>query len=98
MAVTVTPMTPHIGADVSDVDLSTLDDAGFAAIKQAFLDHQVLFFRDQDISMDAPMEFGRRFGTLHVHPASADYRDHGNLRRSSRSMRMRKRSVRPDDK
>ena len=79
MAVTVTPMTPHIGADVSDVDLSTLDDAGFAAIKQAFLDHQVLFFRDQDISMDAHMEFGRRFGTLHVHPASADYRDHGNL-------------------
>ena len=34
-----------------------------------------LFFRDQDISIDAHKAFGRRFGDLHIHPAANDYND-----------------------
>ena len=72
---TVTPLTPIIGAEVSGVDLARIDDDGFAALRKAFLDHSVLFFRDQDISIDAHKAFGRRFGDLHIHPAANDYND-----------------------
>lgn len=62
------PVTPTIGAEVHGVDLGALDDATFRAIKNALVQYQVLFFRDQDISVEAHKAFGARFGTLDVHP------------------------------
>jgi len=57
------------GAEVFGVDLSKpMDNATFAEVKQAFLDHQVIFFRDQDITEEQHKDFGRRFGTLNIHP------------------------------
>jgi len=65
----VRPIAGACGAEVFGVDLSKpLDDATFAEIRQAFLDHQVIFFRDQDITEDQHKAFGRRFGTLNIHP------------------------------
>ena len=53
------------GIDLAD-DLS---NAQFDEIHQAFLDHHVIFFRDQSgLSPDAQKRFARRFGTLNVHP------------------------------
>ena len=34
----------------------------------AFLDHHVLFFRDQELSPEAQLRFGRCFGELGTHP------------------------------
>ena len=66
---TVTPITPAIGAEIEGVHLGgPLDDALFARIRQALLDHHVLVFRDQRISPEAHKAFGRRFGILHSHP------------------------------
>lgn len=60
---------PTIGAEVSGVDLSRpLDDATVAAIEDALLEHMVLCFRDQDITPEQHVAFGRRFGELTVHP------------------------------
>ncbi|MEN9924993.1 MAG: hypothetical protein RL268_1119, partial [Pseudomonadota bacterium] len=44
-------LTQHIGAELSGVDLAEAarNDDLFGAIKQALLDHKVLFLRDQDI-------------------------------------------------
>ena len=64
----IRPLTPTIGAEVLGVDLADLTDAEFALIQQALTEHQVIFFRDQDISVDALKAFGARFGTLDVHP------------------------------
>jgi taurine dioxygenase len=66
--ITVEPVTPTIGAEVHGVDLGTLDDAQFRVIHNALIRHQVLFFRDQDISVEAHKAFGARFGALAVHP------------------------------
>jgi taurine dioxygenase len=57
------------GAEIHGVDLSqALDDATFAEIRKAFVDNQVIFFRDQHITEDQHKAFGRRFGTLNIHP------------------------------
>ena len=66
---TYEPITPHMGAEVFDVDLTDLDAGTEAELKQAFLDYQVLVFRDQVLSRDQHKAFGRLFGTLHVHPS-----------------------------
>jgi taurine dioxygenase len=66
--VTVRPLTPTIGAEITGVDLAALDDATYRAIHDAFIRHQVVFFRDQDISIEAHKAFGARFGALDVHP------------------------------
>lgn len=58
-----------LGAEIHGVDLSReLDDETFAAIRRAFLDHQVIFFRDQKLTPDQHKAFGRRFGPLNIHP------------------------------
>lgn len=64
----LTPLTPHIGAEVHGVDLNDVSDAQFEEIERAWADWMVLVFRGQDIDKDAHKAFGRRFGELHVHP------------------------------
>jgi len=66
-----------LGAELAGVDLSEpLDDAVIAEIRRALLDHQVIFFRDQHLTPEQHLAFGRRFGSLNVHEfvgAMADY-------------------------
>jgi len=46
--ITVTPASPHIGAVVTDIDLTqTLSERQIIEVKDAFTRYQVLFFRDQ---------------------------------------------------
>ena len=60
---------PHLGAEIHGVDASRpLDAATVRAIYQALLDHQVIIFRDQDISIEQQIMFGKSFGELSVHP------------------------------
>jgi taurine dioxygenase len=69
MAITVEPLSGTVGARVRGIELSrALDEGTVAEIWRAFLDHHVLFFRDQDLSPEAQMRFGRRFGELDTHP------------------------------
>ncbi len=69
-ALRIEPVTPLIGAVVSGVDLSRpLSDNELGAVRQALLDHLVIFFRGQDLTIGQHKAFGRQFGELHVHPA-----------------------------
>ena len=73
----VSPLTPTIGAVVEGVDLAQpMDDAVFEEVHRAWMEHLVLFMREQDMTPEQHLAFGRRFGELHVHPA-APYA-HGN--------------------
>ena len=67
----VRAMSPTIGGEVSGVDLNNLDDDTFAEIHRAFLDRGVLFFRNQDLSPEAQIEFARRFGEPEIYPFKA---------------------------
>ena len=69
----IRPITPHLGAEVLGIDLSKpLDNEEYSAVHQAHLDWGVLVFRDQHLSREQHKEFGRRFGTLHVHPMNKE--------------------------
>ena len=66
----ITPIAGALGAEISGVNLADdLSNAQFDEIHRAFLDHHVIFFRDQaGLTPDAQKRFARRFGTLNVHP------------------------------
>lgn len=58
-----------LGAEIGGVELSAdLPDETIAAIRQALVEHQVIFFRDQDLTPAQQVAFGRRFGPLNIHP------------------------------
>jgi taurine dioxygenase len=63
MTITIRPLSGALGAEVSGVDLrATLDDSVYADIRRAWLEHLVIFFRDQDLSPAQFLAFARRFG------------------------------------
>ncbi|HWM46301.1 MAG TPA: TauD/TfdA family dioxygenase [Xanthobacteraceae bacterium] len=67
--VTVTRVGVNLGAEVTGVDLRRpLSDEQFHAIDDALVENEMIIFRDQEITSEQLMEFGRRFGPLTVHP------------------------------
>jgi len=69
-------LTPVIGAEVTGLDLTReLTGEQLTELKTAFLDHHVLVFRDQDISVDDHQRRAANFGELRpVNPPP----DHGS--------------------
>ena len=64
-ALTMTPLHPAHGAEVSGVDLGKpLESATVEAIRHAWHDNAVLLFRGQDISGDDQLRFAEHFGTV----------------------------------
>lgn len=74
----VRPIAGALGAEVLGADLAGLDDGSFAALHAAWLEHAVLFFRGQKLSAGEHKAFGRRFGTLMVHPFLHSRREEGH--------------------
>src|SRR3954468_2785687 len=63
-ALEVRPVTPVIGAELFGVDLrEPLDADTVRAIRDALITHQVIFFRDQDISESEQLRFAEYFGS-----------------------------------
>ena len=57
-----------LGAEIAGVDLSRpLSAEVIGEIRQALLDHQVIFFHDQHLTPEQHLAFGRRFGELQIH-------------------------------
>src|SRR5712691_5668229 len=64
----IRPTGAALGAEVQGIDLRALDDDTFALVHRAWLDHQVLLFRDQRLTDDDLVAFSRRFGDLDEAP------------------------------
>ena len=73
----IRPLSGVLGAEVGGVDLSRkLDDHTVSAIRSALVTHHMLAFRDQSLTAEQQMAFGRRFGELDTHPFVDGNQDH----------------------
>ena len=76
MTFTLNPLSDALGAEITGIDLAgTVDDATFGRINHAYHAHQIIVFRDQDLSPERQIAFSRRFGDLEIH-ISAEFLHH----------------------
>lgn len=84
----VRPTSGAVGAEILGVDLSRpLETAEVDGMREAFKEHEVLFFRDQSITPAQHIAFATRFGTINInkffkatpeHPEIAEVRKEPN--------------------
>lgn len=73
MTISVTPLSPAIGAEIGGVDLARpLDDATFDAVHAAWMDHLVVVFRGQRLTDTQLEQFSARLGVLDRKPVYTD--------------------------
>jgi len=72
---------PAIGAEINGVQISEAihNDDLFHEIKALWLQHKVLFFREQKMSLQQHRDFALRFGTLEDHPVAPSHPDFPGL-------------------
>ena len=74
LRIEVRPTGVALGAEIRGVDLPLIDDQDFSDIHQAWLDHQVLLFRGQNLDDEQLIGFSRRFGELDWAPVQENGR------------------------
>jgi taurine dioxygenase len=68
MPLTLQPLAYALGAAITGLDLrERQSDETIAVIRQAWLDHLVLWFPGQDLTPEQQMAFCSRFGELDDH-------------------------------
>ncbi len=76
---TVSPISGALGAEITGVDLARLDDPSLKAIHAAFLDHQVLVFRDQRLTPAEYIALARHFGQPDIYPFAKGLEGHHEI-------------------
>lgn len=73
----IRPLTPTIGAEVFDLDLSgEYDDKTFDIVIRAFVKHHVLVIRDQKLNPSNIVGFARQFGPVGAYPFAKPIEGH----------------------
>jgi taurine dioxygenase len=76
----VAPLVGALGAEIGGIDLAAdLGDDVVADIRRAWLDHLVIFFRDQRLDPDAFLAFARRLGDPVEYPFVKGLDDHPEI-------------------
>jgi taurine dioxygenase len=85
MTVKISALCDALGAQISGVDQSgDIAEGTFAQIRQAWLDHCLLLFRNVDWTPEQQIAFTRRFGPLHIMtPLQYNLPDHPEIFRIS---------------
>ena len=79
--ITVAPLTPHVGAEIGDIDLTRpLDPRQIKDVRSALLAHGVVFFRDQPIDIPTLKKLGMHFGELSIHSSRKGLDEHPEVR------------------
>src|SRR5438128_7714660 len=78
--ITVDKLTPIIGGEIGGIDLAEpLGNRQIDELHRALAENLVIFFRDQHLSQEQHLAFGRLFGDLHLHPAAPAEPGHPEL-------------------
>lgn len=79
------PLAAHCGVEITGVDARTIDDEGFAAIRQALVDGGIVLLRDQDFTPEDHIAFARRWGDIDVNnyfPANGGHPEIAEVRKA----------------
>ena len=69
MTIEVIPLTTAIGAEIRGIDLTEpLAPETASQVRAAWMRHQILLFRDQDITPEQHIRFSRLFGPVEPYP------------------------------
>lgn len=82
--VEIRKMAGGCGAEVIGVDLAHLADADMAAVRRAFIEFGVVFFRDQNLTPEDHIGFARRWGPIDINkffPADGHYPEIAEVRK-----------------
>ena len=60
----IRPVTPHLGAEVTGINLKDASAGMIGEVKSAFAEHGVLFFPDQNLTPDELLNITGRFGDI----------------------------------
>ena len=77
----VRPLTGALGAEIFNVNVTQLSASEIAEIKQALSDHLVIFFRDQELSIEDQETFTLHFGDYGIDPFVPGLEDHPHVLR-----------------
>ncbi|MCA8891083.1 MAG: TauD/TfdA family dioxygenase [Hyphomonas sp.] len=70
---------PGVGAEITGIDLKKLSETEFDAIRQAYADHGVIFFRDQELTEDDHIAFAERWAPINVNRFFAAHPDYPQI-------------------
>lgn len=73
------PASEAVGMMVSGVDLRALTDGEFDAVRQAFFDTGVLFFRDQEMTEEDHIAFASRWAEIDINRFFAAHKDYPQI-------------------
>jgi len=70
----VKPLHPVLGCEITGITLEqAVSPKLFAAVYEAFLDYQLILFRDVDLPPAIQVAFARNFGEVQIHVLSSHY-------------------------
>ncbi len=63
----INPTSGSMGVEIHNVDLSNeLSDSLFSEIREIFIEHGLIFFRDQELTPDDHLRFAKRWGEINI--------------------------------
>jgi taurine dioxygenase len=75
----ILPLTPTLGAEITGIDLKRMDSSQFENLHRLWLEHKVLFLRDQQIDLENLLTFSRQFGELMRLPYIKPHEDYPDI-------------------
>ena len=76
----IVPASNALGAEILDVDVTDLSDSDFGRIRKAYLDHGVIFLRDQKLTPVQHIEFAGRWGEININRFFGAVEDYPQIR------------------
>lgn len=75
----MTQASSAVGAEVGDIDLTSLTDADATELSQLWAEYGVLFFRNQHLTPEQHLDFARKFAAIDVNRFFAAVEDHPEI-------------------
>ena len=82
----IEPLSPHCGAEISDVQMRDLEGDSLEALKQAIYQHGVVVLRGQELTPDDHIAFAKRWGGIDINqyfPLEQEYPEIAIVRKSA---------------